>query len=278
MELVIIIAIITIILIIASCVWQNKVIITTEYVLKKDSANQNLDGFRIINISDLHNNDYNESLISIIRNQNPNIIVITGDLINKDEDVDISLKLIRDIINIAPVFYVQGNHESCLKDYNEFADLLTSSGVKVLDNTSATVCYKNTLINFIGIMSPKYRSSLQTKLHKTVTSSINNTIKSNCKKGILNILLAHNPELIKLYSKSGVDLVLSGHAHGGMVRLPFIGGLVASNQGLFPKYTSGIHTIKNTSMVVSRGIGNHMGAIRIFNKPEVVTVILKANV
>ena len=269
--------IILVVLVIAFLVWQLKDIVTTKYVFKNGNLSNALDGFNILHISDLHNNNCQKRLVSIIENQSPDIIVVSGDLIDSDKtNVGTALKLISRIITIAPIYYVQGNHEARLKTYIQFAASLRKSGVNVLDNTSATFCYKNTIINLVGIISPIYKSDFSSKLEKSEFNCIKTIINSNVKKGVLNILLAHNPEQLALYSQCNVDLVFSGHAHGGMIRLPFIGGIIAPNQGLFPKYTSGIHKANGTSMVISRGVGNHFPIFRIFNRPEVVVVTLKS--
>lgn len=105
---------------------------------------------------------------------------------------------------------------------------------------------------------------------------IKNIMDSRGDDSHLNVLLSHRPELIYAYEEAGMDLVLSGHAHGGQVRLPFMGGLIAPNQGIFPKYTSGIHNVGDTSMVISRGLGNSIIPFRIFNRPELVVVILRS--
>lgn len=278
MELYIIIPIILflILLIIAFLIWQAKDIITTKYIFENDAVDKNLNGFKIVHISDLHNNNCGKRIVAITKAQSPDIIVITGDLIDSgNTNIDMAMEFISKIIDIAPIYYVQGNHEARLENYNEFAFSLTEMGVTVLDNTSAVFHYNNTAVNLIGIKSPKYESSFTAKIEKYTTESIKKIIQSNTRENMLNVLLAHNPELFELYSQCDVDLVFSGHAHGGVVRLPFIGGIIAPNQGLFPKLTGGVHTRNNTSIVISRGVGNHFPTIRVFNRPEVVAVTLK---
>lgn len=266
-----------ILLIIAFLIWQAKDIITTKYIFENDAADKNLNGFKIVHISDLHNNNCGKKIAAITKAQSPDIIVITGDLIDSgNTNIDIAMEFISKIINIAPIYYVQGNHEARLENYNQFVSSLTEMGVTVLDNTSAVFHYNNTAVNLIGIKSPKYESSFTAKIEKSTTESVKKIIQSNIKENMLNVLLAHNPELFEQYSQCDVDLVFSGHAHGGVVRLPFIGGIIAPNQGLFPKLTGGVHTKNNTSIVISRGVGNHFPTIRVFNRPEVVAIILKA--
>jgi predicted MPP superfamily phosphohydrolase len=266
---------IMILFIIVFCIWQNNDIVVTKHEFVSEKVPKELDGFRIVHISDLHNKDFGSRLVKHMKKQEPDIIVITGDLIDsRNTRVDIALEFAKEATKIAPVYYVTGNHEGRSSEYPELLLGLTSCGVNILDNSSTSINYNNSYFNLIGLADPVF---IEAKGYEQSTYEvIKETITKNINENTLNLLLAHRPELLRLYSETSVDLVFSGHAHGGQVRIPYIGGLVAPNQGFWPKYTSAIHSMDETSMVISRGLGNSIIPIRVFNRPEVVIVTLRS--
>ncbi len=193
-------------------VWSNTALELNVYAVESDRLPDAFEGYRIAHISDLHNAEMgtgNEKLLSMLREAEPDMIAMTGDLVDsRDPDSEIALALAREAIKIAPCYYVTGNHEARLSE-NDFERLET------------------------GLT-----------------------------------------ELFAVYAENGIDLVLSGHAHGGQFRLPLIGGLAAPNQGLFPKYDAGLYVEDYTNMIVSRGIGNSIVPFRFHNRPEVVLIEL----
>lgn len=241
---------------------------------------QAFDGYKILQVSDLHNHLFgNEqsNLISRVKAENPNLIVITGDLIDRRHtDIDTAMSFIRNIVSIAPVYFVQGNHEARLPERGKLYKLLKKAGVTILDDSYIDIKKDNESIRIIGLADPslyacgsdEVDNEIQKRLKQTLLKLIDNSSKS------FNILLSHRPDLINIYSECGADLVFSGHAHGGQVRLPFIGGLYSPGQGVFPRLTSGIHNYGNTSLVISRGLGNSLFPLRIFNPPEIVVLEL----
>lgn len=242
----------------------------SEYKLKSQKIPKSYNGFTIIHISDLHDEvfGFNQQLLAeVIIEQSPDIIVITGDLIDRRRiDFDKSMDFIKHAVRIAPVYYVTGNHEIKIKDYDRLMKLLYNDGVINISNKNIEIINKKgDIINLVGLDD---RSLCDDTL-----SEIAGRINSD----YYTILLAHQPEYIDRYSKFDIDAVFCGHAHGGQVRLPLIGGLYAPNQGIFPKYTCGVYHVNNTSLIVSRGLGNSLFPIRIFNKPNVVKVVLKAD-
>jgi predicted MPP superfamily phosphohydrolase len=276
--------------------WQNNDIVVTHYSFASKKVSTGLDGFRIVQISDLHNKDYGQRLLSHIETQHPDIIVITGDLIdNRSKNIHPTIDLLEQALRLAPVFYVSGNNEEWSNRYKELAAQLTEIGVTVLENEAVRVTPKNADVsnsvgfNLIGIVDPEFLKNEAGYVEKRKKSLIKKAIEQNMvagenmlaaenlpvDRGILHVLLAHRPELLEVYAACNVDLVFSGHAHGGQVRLPFVGGLIAPNQGFFPKYTSGLHVLQNTTMVISRGLGNSIIPLRLFNRPELVVVTLK---
>lgn len=257
--------------------WQNNSITISEIAFKNDTIPESFNGYKILQISDLHNKEFGSKqnkILGKIEKINPDIIVITGDLIDSNNtNIDVAMDLIDGIINIAPIYYVSGNHEAWSGSYNDLKSKLENSGVVVLDNKKTEFFNDRDSIDIIGLADTsfiesdwlEYGGNSETKnlLNKLTEDSTN-----------FKILLSHRPELFDIYSNSNVNLVFSGHAHGGQFRLPFIGGLIAPDQGFFPKLTEGIHTSNNTSMIISRGLGNSIIPVRIFNRPELIVVTL----
>lgn len=253
--------------------WQNNDIVISEYYYNDIKVLDAFNNYKILQISDLHNKKFGKDqtkLIEHIKSISPDIIVITGDLIDsRKTNIDTSLKFIKEAIKNFPIFYVSGNHEKRSGVYDLLIEKLEDLGVTVLENKSIKIKKDEAEINLIGVQDISFLGN-ESQLFLTIVTELSN-------KDCLNILLSHRPELLKTYADSSVDLVLTGHAHGGQIRLPFIGGLIAPNQGLFPKYTSGIHKKDNTTMIVSRGLGNSILPIRIFNRPELVVIYLGNN-
>ena len=231
-------------------------------------------GFKIVQISDLHNAEFgtdNQKLIDILKSEAPDAIVITGDLIDaRRTNTEIAESFARRCMEIADCYYVPGNHEARLGDtYDAFESALIADGVNVLRNGSVRIRKEMDAIRIIGVDDPAFAkaSDAITNLDAALEALSSDDF---------TILLAHRRELIDEYSKWGIDLVLSGHAHGGQIRLPGIGGLYAPGvQGFFPRYTSGNYTVGDTEMIVSRGIGNSAFPLRVNDRPEVVIVTLK---
>lgn len=230
-------------------------------------------GFKIVQISDLHNAEFgtdNQKLIDILKSEAPDAIVITGDLIDaRRTNTEIAESFARRCMEIADCYYVPGNHEARLDStYDAFESALIADGVNVLRNGSVRIRKEMDAIRIIGVDDPAFAkaSDAITNLDAALEALSSDDF---------TILLAHRPELIDEYSKWGIDLVLSGHAHGGQIRLPGIGGLYAPGQGFFPRYTSGSYTVGDTEMIVSRGIGNSAFPLRVNDRPEIVIVTLK---
>ncbi|MDF2556228.1 MAG: metallophosphoesterase [Bacillales bacterium] len=257
-------------LIVVFCFWQNNDIVVSNYSFKTKKISNNLDGYKIAQISDLHNKKFGKNqmnLINILKKENPNCIAITGDIVDsKYTDIDVALEFVKIAVKIAPVYYITGNHEYLLdqNDWNRLMQTMEQYGVKILDNEA---------INIEGeLVDDFYLIGLS---DKNLSDDSLKSLTSNLHSEKLQIVLAHEPQFLNIYSDSNVDLVLSGHAHGGQFRFPLIGGLIAPGQGFFPKYTSGEYKKKNTTMIVNRGLGNSVIPVRVFNRPEVVIVKLQ---
>ena len=258
--------------------WGNTALELNTYTISSSKLPQSFDGYRIAHVSDLHNAEMgkdNEKLLTILRNADPDMIAITGDLIDsRSTNVEIALNFIREAVKIAPCYYVTGNHEARVNEYDELKSGMESAGVIVLEDAQTEISLDGDTITLIGVNDPSYQTDYLFGDSETVMNT--KLEELHTENGEFTVLLSHRPELFDTYADHGLDLVLSGHAHGGQVRLPFIGGLVAPNQGLFPEYDAGIYTEGNTNMLVSRGIGNSILPFRINNRPEVILIELQA--
>ncbi len=247
-----------------------------KYNVKSEDIPSEFDNFRIVQISDLHNAEFgenNEKLLLMLKQADADIIAITGDMIDsRNTDIDVAISFAQKAVNIAPVYYVNGNHESRVpEEYEKLKQGLTDAGVTILENSSADITIGDEAITLIGINDPTFRMEfVDDTMEQNIAHQLVNVISDNDN---YKVLLAHRPEYFDVYA-GNVDLVLSGHAHGGQFRIPFIGGLVAPGQGFFPEYYEGSHIKENTEMIVSRGIGNSIIPFRINNKPEIIVAEL----
>ena len=258
-------------------IWGNTALMISEFTIKDEKIPGSFNGFRIAQISDLHNAEFgenNEKLIELLEKCEPDIILLTGDLVDsRNTDIEIGISFAEKAVMIAPTYYVTGNHEARISEYEEFIEGITSAGVRVLENESVMLEQSGESIIVAGVADPSFITDYLFGDTESVTKEI--LSEMNVDNETYTILLAHRPELFDVYVESNVDLVFSGHAHGGQFRLPFIGGVVAPNQGLFPVYDAGLYTKDTTSMIVSRGIGNSILPFRINNRPEIVLVNLE---
>ena len=258
--------------------WGNSALERNAYTISSSRLPEGFDGYRIAHISDLHNAEMgkdNEKLIAMLREAKPDMIAITGDLIDsRNTDVEIALRFIREAVKIAPCYYVTGNHEARVNEYDELKAGMEAAGVTVLEDAKAEIRLAGEKITLIGVNDPSFRTDYLFGDAEAVMDTKPEELHTH--DGGFTVLLSHRPELFEIYAEHGMDLVLSGHAHGGQFRLPLIGGLVAPNQGLFPEYDAGMYTEGNTSMLVSRGVGNSILPFRINNRPEVILIELKS--
>ncbi len=257
-------------------IWGNVTVKTTVWDIKDNSIPEGFDGYRIAQISDLHNAEFGENhakLLSILEKEQPNIIVITGDLVDANHtDMDIAVSFAEQATQIAPCYYVTGNHEAWLGErYDDLEKRLKDCGVNVLRNQAERITANGDSVWLMGVDDPDFAESGIFDLSSCIIAA---KAEHTGNEAEYKILLSHRPELFHTYVKEGIHLVFCGHAHGGQFRLPFIGGLVAPNQGIFPQYDSGIYQEKDTTMVVSRGIGNSIIPVRLNNRPEVVIAVM----
>ena len=267
---------IALVLLIVWIAWGNNALELNSYSIASNSLPKEFDGFRIAQVSDLHNAEMgkdNEKLISMLADAEPDIIVITGDMIDsRNTKVDVALNFAEQAVKIAPCYYVTGNHEARVDEYRDLKDGLIELGVTVLEDAKTQIVLSGESITLVGVDDPSFETDYLFGDDETVMNSELNEL-INEEDGYV-VLLSHRPELFDTYVENKVDLIFSGHAHGGQFRIPFIGGVVAPNQGVFPKYDAGIFTEGNTNMVVSKGVGNSIIPFRVCNRPEVILIEL----
>ena len=259
--------------------FENNNIVISKYNIKSNNLPEVFNNFNIVQISDLHNKVFykdNSTLVKKIKSQKPDIIVITGDLVDRRKyNEENALSFIDKISPIAPIYYVNGNHEGWSGQFESLEKRLKEKGVIVLRNESLYYEKDKEKLLIIGVDDPAFNTNSHSEdymnedIMKKELFNVNN-------KDYFTILLSHRPELFPLYVHNNIDLVFTGHAHGGQIILPFFGGIVSPNQGFLPKYYKGMYEENNTVMVVSRGLGNSIIPQRIFNRPEVVSVTLEA--
>ena len=261
--------------------WENQALGVTEIQVACPGLPSGFDGYRIAQISDLHNTEFGEDnsrLLAMLRQAKPDIIVLTGDLADsRKTDLDIAVAFGTEAAKIAPTYYVTGNHEERMFDYWKLRVALYNGGVTLLENRVVSLEKDGQTVSLIGIRDPltEMRSvEAETFKEKQLTATRNLLEPLMDEAQGFTILLAHRPGSIPVYAQCGVDLVFSGHLHGGQFRVPFFGGLFTLAQGFFPDYDGGLYREGETQMIVSRGLGNSAFPFRINNKPEIVLAIL----
>jgi len=274
---------IIIFLFVAELIISNTILSITKVTIKNKKIPASFDNFKIVQLSDLHSKSFgkdNIRLIRAVKNQNPSIIVLTGDMINStDTDFTTLYSLAEDLVKICPVYYIVGNHEQMLAVQlrAQMIQNLKDLGVNILDNEKAAIVKGNEKINLYGLwFNLRYYRNLKDddKDYYLQTQKLRQLEgKPNTKQ--YNVLLAHNPVYFDTYSKWGADLTLSGHIHGGMIRIPFKGGLFSPEIEFFPKYDAGIYKIGDNTLFVNRGLGNGLIGLRFFNRPEISVITLK---
>lgn len=256
--------------------WGNNSIVVSKYSYCTNNVSKKLDGVKILHISDFHNKEFgknSEKIIKKIKEQKPDIIVITGDIIDRRRyNLEIALELSKEIIKIAPSYYISGNHEAWSGEYETIKENLENEGVIVLEDEQMNFKFNGEEIEIFGIKENMEGKGGLSSLSINALKEYKSNLKAEPN---LSILLAHRPELFPIYQSYPFDLVFTGHAHGGQIRLPFLGALFAPNQGLLPKYHSGEYSENSQTMFLSRGLGNSIFPIRILNRPELILIEIK---
>lgn len=238
---------------------------------------------KMVFLSDLHNNSYgkeNERLITAIAEQEPDVILIGGDMLvgKANKSYEVAEKFVSKLIEFCPVYYVNGNHEFRMKIYTKtygdtfalYKNKLESAGVEFLENNHVNFKWGNQEIQIYGLEIPKegYKKFVKTNLSlEQIEEAIGVADNDKCQ-----ILLAHNPGYVETYKQWGADIILSGHLHGGVVRIPKLGGVISPQFRLFPKYSGEYTKEGDTSIVVSKGLGTHTINVRFLNPAEIVVL------
>lgn len=263
-----------------SFLWtQNNILVVTNFEYKSKKVPREFDNFRILQVSDLHNKQFGKEqrkLIEKTKKLKPDVIVITGDLIDKNrtnqQNLNMCLEYLQEAVNLAPVYFVTGNHEGSSYVYKDLKERLKDFGVRVLDNKTEKIYKSKSWINIVGINDILFFGELNSI--EAFESSLCDLIDDDQK---LNILLSHRPAFLKSYEDAHADLVLTGHNHGGQIVIPFIGGIINVNDDEKTKrMISGCYEGNGTTMVISRGLGNSLFPLRFLNYPELVVITLKS--
>ena len=239
---------------------------------------EDFEGYRIAQISDLHNTTYpndNEKILKALKNARPNIIVITGDMIDsRRTDIKSAVELAGKIKKIAPCYYVCGNHEARMpENYQLLLSKLRAAGINTLQNDKIHLSKGDGAITLIGAEDPYVIRRVTDKPNSEILSEALAKLKEGEEENF-TILLVHRPEHFAVYQDYGIDLALTGHTHGGQIRLPLIGGLFAPNQGFLPKLDAGIFRKQRTTLFISRGTGHSQFPVRFLNPPEIPIIEL----
>ncbi|MEG1862001.1 MAG: metallophosphoesterase [Oscillospiraceae bacterium] len=254
--------------------YENNGVRISRYSYWDEKIPESFKGFKIVQISDYHNTAcLEEAIIKLTQGENPDIIAITGDLLDsRSTDMPVALNLAQRLCSIAPVYYVSGNHEARIINIQEFYNKLQNLGVIVLDEKKQMLMRDNQYITIMGVSDPRsYVKEVDDQVTKKAFR--NHLLTVNVMDDTFKVLLSHRPEFIHTYRDGKINLALTGHAHGGQFGIPFTDmGVYVPNQGLFPPYAAGMKKLDDTTEIISRGLGNSIFPFRLFNRPEVVCV------
>ena len=259
----------------------------TKYVVENKKVPKEFDGYNIVQISDLHSKlfgENNKKLIQKIKSLNPDIVVVTGDLIDgENNNYNVALDFMKEISKLYRVYYIIGNHEqkSLIKkykdEYKDYFNKLHKIDFVNLDNNKVEIVKWDSNINLYGLTVPYscYKYLFDNQETTSIDIDFLEEKLGKVDREQFNILLAHTPFYFDEYEKWGADLTLCGHVHGGIVRLPIVGGLLSPDRKFFPKYDLGEYTKNKSTMIVSKGLGGSKVLIRVNCKPEIVNIKLK---
>lgn len=280
LELIIIVLLIAVLAILGLIYISTNVIKVKRYNVKNSKLPLEFNGLKIVHISDVHSKIFgkdNSGVINRVMKINPDIVIMSGDIIDKrEEDIEKFVSMYKNIYEKYPTYYSIGNHERKLgwKKYKKYLKMLQMCGVHVIINGSEKITKND---EHIIINALKFRENMQPKVltkekEDEFISYMKNKLK-NLNTEEFNILIAHDPENFKMYKKIGVDLIFSGHVHGGLIRFGKI-CLLSPRRTFFPKYSYGKNTEEHTTIITSAGMGKATLPIRLFNRPEIVVVTL----
>ena len=273
--------------------WNNTIVVHT-YTHQNQNLPGSFTGFRIVQLTDIHsvrNKKQGQLIYEKTKAQKPDIICITGDLVDSKyyavhgvEGEALTIALVQSLVELAPVYYIYGNHEMILLDdpqRNAFKVDLEEAGVNIINNKviALTSEKESEQIYIAGIQDPSTLYKDLRFVRYDTNGERMEAMLDMVMEGIDSedffVLMSHRPEYLELYDQYAMDICLSGHAHGGQFRIPFVGGVYAPGQGFLPKYTVGVYETEDLALYVGTGIGNSVIPVRVFNPPEILTIILE---
>ena len=265
------------IIVASSIIRQNKKLKVRKTTLKFDKLPQAFDNFKIAQVSDIHCDKVGHSDLSFInkiKNFNPDMIVITGDILDSyNNNMNIAYNILSQLAIVAPCYFVSGNHELRLpEEYEQLINRMKKLNITHLHNSKLFITKNNESINLVGVEDYNFFKNEDNLNHR---ANFIKTLKELYSSNHFNILLSHRPEKFPIYADIKYELIFSGHAHGGQWRIPFVGGIFSPSQGFFPKYTNGNYVLEDSTMIVSQGLGNSSFPIRINNRIELILATLK---
>lgn len=252
--------------------WQNFTLQVEPVELFFESLPPQFDGLRVAELSDLHGRSFGKNNVRLLRTlqkARPDMICICGDLFDEKTDLTMLEPLLTGLTDIAPVYYVTGNHEWQVKNLRETLQKIRAWGVTVLENEGRVLSRGGAEMVVAGVHDPcgPYDMKTPAALVRELRSTQGNDFI---------LMLSHRNDELAMWSQLGVQLVLSGHCHGGVVRLPFVGGVFGTRRELFPEYDAGVYRQDGTTLFVSRGLGYTNVHFRLFNRPHVPIMILRS--
>lgn len=244
----------------------------SNYELSSDKLSGSFDGFKIVQLSDLHGAEFGEDgkeLTAKVKGLEPDIIVLTGDFVTDEGDIDAVQRLVEALVELCPVYFISGNHEYGSGLALNVKSIMENAGVEYLGNEYITICRNDDEIMLAGVEDPLAYADMLTP------DELVSQMKEEAPDAF-KILLGHRNYWMTEYPELEVDLIFSGHAHGGIVRIPGLGGLIGTDRHLFPDFEAGMFNNGYYTMIVSRGLGNSVSIPRLFNRPEIVCVTLRS--
>lgn len=251
--------------------WENCVIQTEEVAVVCPALPESFDGLRIAELADLHGRQFGEKnsrLLARLRAAEPDLICIDGDLFDENSDLSVLEPLLRGLCDIAPTYYVTGNHEWQLPRLKDILHTMESYGVCVLQNEYEVLERDGARLILAGVHDPCGPYD-----QKTPAELVAEIRRREGEESCI-VMLAHRNDTLPMWASLGVELVLTGHCHGGIVRLPFLGGIFGSNRTLLPEYDAGLYRQADTALYVSRGLGYSQTHFRLFNRPHLPILTL----
>ena len=255
-------------------------IVTTRLTVRDKKIPRAFSGFRILQITDLHDAQFGpeqRDLLAEVKKARPDMIALTGDFVGSAEsDLDRMLRFLGKLPEIAPAYYVTGNHEIRLKpeDFDRFVAGIADAGITVLRNALTEVRRGDAGLQVLGIDDPGFVNGEDWHNDPQAVRAALDAIPYD--PGRFTLLLSHRPEVIRVYAEKGIDLVLSGHTHGGQIRLPLIGAFYVPMQGWFPKYDRGLFTEGKTRVFICTGLGASVVRFRFNVPPELALITLES--